>query len=159
MDKKQMKGLISRLKGSGRIWMIALLGVLGAALLLFSGGDKKESATLVSDGDLSVYSKQVEAKILELCSRVDGVKNVSVAVSFESGFEYVYATDGDKTLTVGSGSSESAVRVTEKPPAISGIGIVCTGGGDPRIQQKLINLLSAAYGISSNKIYITEAQK
>ena len=160
MAKSQLKSTLSKLGGGGRTWIIIAGALLGAALLLFGGSDKKNEALPTGDNsDLAVYGKEVEAKILELCSRVDGVKNVSVAVSFASGFEYVYATDGDKTLTVGSGSSESAVRVTEKPPEISGIGIVCTGGGDPRIQQKLINLLSAAYGISSNKIYITEAQK
>jgi stage III sporulation protein AG len=159
MVKSQGKGALSKLVGT-RVWVIALSAVLGAALLIFGGsGKKNDNAPIGETSDLAVYGKEVEGKILELCSRVDGVKNVSVAVSFASGFEYVYATDGDKTLTVGSGSSESAVRVTEKPPEISGIGIVCTGGGDPRIQQKLINLLSAAYGISSNKIYITEAQK
>jgi stage III sporulation protein AG len=160
MAKWQLKGGVSKLFGGGRTWIIIACALLGAVLLLFGDSSKNEPMIIEGEsGDLAVYGKEVEAKILELCSRVEGVKNVSVAVSFESGFEYIYATDGDKTLTVGSGSSESAVRVTEKPPTISGIGIVCTGGGDPRIQQKLINLLSAAYGISSNKIYITEAQK
>jgi stage III sporulation protein AG len=160
LNDKKTKGLLSRLKAEVKPWMFAALALVGVVLLIFGGSEKKETPTSADNGsDLVKYSKEVEAKILELCSKVEGVRNVSVAVSFESGFEYVYATDGDKTLTVGSGSNESAVRVTEKPPTISGVGIVCTGGGDPRIQQKLINLISAAYGISSNKIYITEAQK
>lgn len=160
MDGKKAQGIISRLKGGGKLWVIIAGAVLGVSLLIFGGSDKNADTRVPENqSELVEYSKEVEAKILELCSKVEGVKNVSVAVSFESGFEYVYATDGDKTLTVGSGSNESAVRVTEKPPTISGVGIVCTGGGDPRIQQKLINLISAAYGISSNKIYITEAQK
>lgn len=160
MDRKKAQGMISRLKGGGKLWVIIAGAVLGVSLLIFGGSDKNADTRVPENqSELVEYSKEVEAKILELCSKVEGVKNVSVAVSFESGFEYVYATDGDKTLTVGSGSNESAVRVTEKPPTISGVGIVCTGGGDPRIQQKLINLISAAYGISSNKIYITEAQK
>ena len=160
MDRKKAQGILSKLGGGGKLWIIIVGAVLGVSLLLFGGSDKKADVTASeNESELVEYSKEVEAKILELCSKVEGVKNVSVAVSFESGFEYVYATDGDKTLTVGSGSNESAVRVTEKPPTISGVGIVCTGGGDPRTQQKLINLISAAYGISSNKIYITEAQK
>ena len=158
MNGKNETGLLSKLKGGVKPWMIAACALIGVGLLIFGGSGGKVETKAENKSELVEYSKEVEAKILELCSRVEGVKNVSVAVSFESGFEYVYATDGDKTLTVGSGSNESAVRVTEKPPTISGVGIVCTGGGDPRIQQKLINLISAAYGISSNKIYITEAQ-
>ena len=156
------KGIVSRLRKNGKVWIIILAGLLGVMLLLFGGGvDKSDnSVKSISEEDRFVeYSDKIEAKILELCSKVEGVNNVSVAVSFESGFEYVYATDGDKTLTVGSGSSENAVQVTQKPPTISGIGIVCSGGGNPQIQQKLINLISSAFGIGSNRIYITEAQK
>ena len=153
-------GFIQKLRSLGKRWGIIACALFGVALLIYGSRDAKSTVDTNEKGsELVEYSREVESKILELCSKVEGVRNVSVAVSFESGFEYVYATDGDKTLTVGSGSNESAVRVTEKPPTISGVGIVCTGGGDPRIQQKLINLISAAYGISSNKIYITEAQK
>lgn len=159
MERKNEKNLLLKLKGKGRLWICVLGALIGISLLVWGGGDEKNADARTDSDQLSIYSKEVENKILELCSRVDGVKDVSVAVSFESGFEYVYAADGEKTLTVGSGSNESAVRVTEKPPVISGVGIVCVGGGQPRIQQKLINLISAAYGISSNKIYIVEAQK
>ena len=156
------KGIVSRLKKNGKGWIIIFAGVLGIALLLFGGDTYQADKNVNAEGEedrFVEYSEKIEAKILELCSRVEGVNNVSVAVSFESGFEYVYATDGDKTLTVGSGSSENAVQVTQKPPTISGIGIVCTGGGNPQIQQKLINLISSAFGIGSNRIYIAEAQK
>jgi len=40
-----------------------------------------------------------------------------------------------------------------------GVGIVCRGGGDPKIQRELLLLISAACGIGTNKIFITEAQK
>ena len=155
------KGIVSRLK-NGKGWIIILAGVLGIMLILFGGDTEKSDKKAEAEGEedrFVEYSDKIEAKILELCSKVEGVNNVSVAVSFENGFEYVYATDGDKTLTVGSGSSENAVQVTQKPPTISGIGIVCTGGGNPQIQQKLINLISSAFGIGSNRIYIAEAQK
>ena len=157
MNGKGEKGIFSKFKKGGRLWLIVMGGFLGVAMLLYGGTEDKKKET-EEDDRLTAYARGVEEKITELCSKVEGVKNVSVAVSFESGFEYVYATDGDKTLTVGSGASESAVRVTEKPPTISGVGVVCSGGGSPSVQKRLIELISAAYGISSNKIYITEAQ-
>ena len=106
------------------------------------------------------YRESVEKKIDALCSRVNGVSDVSVAVSLESGFEYVYAQNEAKGdyVVIGSGSSESAVRVTEIPPRIAGVGIVCKGGGNPVIQRELIRLISAAYGINSSRIYITGAK-
>ena len=158
MNGKVEKGIFSKFKKGGRLWLIVMGGFLGVAMLLYGGTEDNKKEVKDESDRLTAYARGVEEKITELCSKVEGVKNVSVAVSFESGFEYVYATDGDKTLTVGSGASESAVRVTEKPPTISGVGVVCSGGGSPSVQKRLIELISAAYGISSNKIYITEAQ-
>ena len=151
--------IFEKLKKGKRLWMI-LLGAAGVLLLLLgSGGAPMEAETDSADVRLAEYSAAVEKKLCELCSRVKGVSDVSVVVSFESGFESVYAKNEDKgdLLVVGSGSSKSAVKVTEKPPVISGIGIVCRGGGDPTVQKKLLDLISAAYGVSSSKIYIAEA--
>ena len=71
----------------------------------------------------------LELKIRTLCESVDGVSSVNVAVS----------TNGDGEII--------------------GIGIVCRGGGEPKIQRELLSLVSAACGVGSNKIFITEAQK
>lgn len=154
--------MINKLKKNAKVWIIILGALAGVVLLLIGSGDKDEPVKIDADAmALSEYAEQMEKKIYELCSNVKGVSDVSVAVSFESGFEYVYAKNDEKgdLITVGSGSSKTAVKVTEKPPTIGGIGIVCRGGGDPIIQNRLISLLSATFGVSSTKIYITEAEK
>lgn len=145
-----------------RLIFIPIGALLGIALLIFGGatdGKAKESSVVNSTVSLEQYAEGVEKKLHSLCEQVEGVSDVTAAVSFEKGFEYVYAKDDGEGnyLVIGSGSSECAVRVTEKPPTIGGIGIVCKGGGDPAVQNKLINLISAAFGVSSNKIYIAEA--
>lgn len=145
--------------------LVLLTGILlGTVLLMYgsrSGNESKLTGNGASTEEFNVYAEAIEKKIHELCERVEGVSHVSVAVSFECGFKYIYAKENndDKYLVIGSGSSESAVRVTEEPPVIGGVGIVCKGGGNPSVQNRLINLISAAFGISSNKIYITEAAK
>ena len=151
--------LLGIIKKNKRIWLILLGAAVGVLLLLGGGGDEVKK-TEKDEPMLSEYSKEVEEKIKELCSNVRGVSDVSVAVSFESGFEYVYAREDDGDLAmIGSGSAKSAVKIKEKMPVIGGIGIVCKGGGDPTVQKKLLDLISAAFGISSNKIYIAEAKK
>lgn len=154
--------MLKKLKKNAKLWVVLIGAVAGIILLVAgSGGEEKAVNTDTGEVALAEYSETVEKKIHEICSKVKGVSNVSVAVSFESGFEYVYAKnedDGD-IVVIGSGSSKNAVKVTEKPPTIGGIGIVCRGGGDPTVQNRLLNLLSAAFGINSSKIYIAEAQK
>ena len=154
--------MLERLKKKGKLWIILLGAVAGVFLLLIGNGTGDQKTIERSDTKaLEEYSQSLERKIHEICSNVKGVSDVSVAVSFESGFEYVYAQNEDEgeIVVIGSGSSKSAVKVTEKPPKIAGIGIVCRGGGDPTVQNKLIKLLSAAFNVSSNKIYIAEAKK
>ena len=160
------KGLLGKLPATkkGKLLLLLMGALLGTVLLIYgswSGNENKTAGKNESPVEFNMYAEMTEKKIHELCEKVEGVSNVSVAVSFECGFKYVYAKENndEKYLVIGSGSSESAVRVTEEPPVIGGVGTVCKGGGNPAVQNRLINLISAAFGISSNKIYITEAAK
>lgn len=153
--------------GNKKLLMMFGCGLLGVLLLLLGGGiigGSKSQSSTPERQDLTEYCAMLERGIERLCSSVAGVSDVTAAVTLKSGFEYVYATDTQsksgggheiKYITVGSGSNEGTVYITEKMPEIAGIGIVCRGGSDPAIVQKLTALICAAYGISSNKIYIT----
>lgn len=106
-----------------------------------------------------------------MCEQSYGVSDVSVAVTLESGFEYVYAVNTDKRndgdssdesyeyLVIKNGNQESTVYLKGKPPKIKGVGIVCSGGGDPNVQYNLINLISVGFDVSKNNIYVSESKK
>lgn len=157
----------------------ALLGgIVGLFLLLggnrlFSGvGGEHETATeslpptpgQVYEVSLDAYRQALEARIASICAQVAGAGEVRVIVSLEGGFEYVYATDEKNAgsgssrvyVTVGSGSGKTLVFLTEKAPTIRGIGIVCSGGGDPGVRKELTSLLCSVFGIGSNCVFITE---
>lgn len=160
------------------VWILMLAGALGICLLLIGGiggdsdekGEEEETAAHLQNSAeaLGAYTAALENKIATLCEGVRGVSGVRVAVTLSAGYEYIYAKDAELDsgesgttgsyhyLTIGSGSSESAVYLSEKPPTVGGIGIVCTGGSDPSVKRELIELVSAAFGVASNKIYITE---
>jgi stage III sporulation protein AG len=158
------------MKKSGKL-VIALVGVLLGALLLFFGnrvGKESNDPTPSAPSETpshsaEAYRAELESRAKTLCAQVAGVGEVDVLITLSGGFEYVYAADtrsaaGGMTtsyVTVGSGSGESLVYITEKPPAIVGIGVVCGGGMDPTVRQEVTALLSAAFGIGSNKIYVT----
>ena len=164
---------LTSMKKSGKL-TVAVVGILVGALLLIFGNTRFWEA----DGDRSPtdappagvvtrtteeYRADLEARMEAICSRVAGVGAVDVIVTLEGGYEYVYATDkkttvgGESTsyITVGSGDDESLVYVTERLPPILGIGVVCTGGMDPTVRREVTALLAAAFGVGSNKIYVT----
>lgn len=162
---------VKQLLKDKKILIVAAIAVVAILLLLWGGKDNTAKTPGTAESDATVqleeYREQLCRDIAKLCEKVGGVSDVTVAVSLECGFEYVYATDhksdssayGDqiqiKYITVGNGSSESAVYITEKLPRIGGIGVVCRGGSNPDTVKRLTSLLSAAYNIGSNKIYVT----
>ena len=150
-------------------WLLIIGGaLLGVFLLLYGGGafqsSKEDTLTEGSyspaEDTLTQYQAYLEARIRTLCQAVDGVEDVLVFVSFSQSFESVYATEetehGEEYVILGSGSSATALLLTQSPPRIDGIGIVCTGGGNASVRQELTSLLSATFRLSSNRIYIAE---
>lgn len=156
----------------------ALIGAaLGLFLLVgggrwFSGDSETTAATTPAEPtpgelyelSLDTYRQALETRIAAICAQVAGAGDVRVIVSLEGGFEYVYAVDEKSAsasssrvyVTVGSGSGKSLVFLTEKAPAIRGIGVVCSGGGSAVVQREITSLLCSTFGIGSHCVFVTE---
>ncbi len=162
-------------KNSGKIILIVLGAVLGLFLLIFGSYAEKEDddtdaeqakAEEYSSLDAEKYAEEAEEKIARLCERVSGVDNVSVTVTLAGGYSAVYAQNSqsgssgykNEFVLTGNGSSERALLIGYSAPQISGVGIVCSGGGSPQARGEIIALVSAAFGVSSNKIYVAEGK-
>ncbi len=153
-------------QGKKRIWIL-LGGLAGVLLLIFGSlgwGEKEQSPSLSEELtlDASAYAEAVEEEIRAICSRVRGAGSVSVAVTLKGGYRAVYATDSqsngggykNNTVLIGSGNSEGAVLVCYENPEIGGVGIVCRGATDPAVKDTIISLVSAAFDVKINKIYV-----
>ena len=149
--------------------VIILFLALGLVLLIIPE-KTRQATTLDQTARLNEYELKLEEKIQNLCENIKGVYSVKVSVYFDSGFESVYAYDEDskstsnglnsekKYVTLGSGNDETMVCLYERMPSISGVAIVCKGGGNPLIANEIISLISSAFGVPKNKIYITEGK-
>ena len=151
-----------------------IIGVIGIVVVLFAGGSDKASTNTSArndDEDLTEYAKMLEEKIKRLCEACDGVGSVTVAVMLDGGYEYEYAKNteygrnsyGDERreeyLVIGQGSGQQCVLLRRRLPEISGVGIVCRGGENDIIRERLISLVAATLNIGANKIYITSASQ
>ena len=160
-------------KRRGGKMFIALIGGLLGIFLLVSGGrsDDDKSETPQSETEqfkqkltVEEYRNAVEMRVCAIASQVAGVGNSVAVVSLEGGFEYVYATEtktssvGESVqyIVIGSGDNESLVYITERVPRICGIGLVCDGGDDAQVRREVTYLLSAAFEVPTNKIYVTQ---
>ena len=165
-----MKNETKNNKRTQKIIFIFLFVAVGIFLILFGTyAEKKDARENQSNFEDSMsaeeYAKSVEKNISELCEKINGVSDVHVVVTLEGGYNTVYAQNSQSNssgyknefVLTGSGSSERAILVGYSTPQVSGVGIVCRGGGDAHIRSEIISLVSATFGVTSNKIYVTEA--
>ncbi len=161
---------VKSLKKSGKLTVVIVGILLGVGLLLFGNRLVSRDSTPAADSTepgaevraVEEYRLALERRVADITAEVAGAGSVSVVVTLEGGYEYVYAYDkkvtvgGESTtyITVGSGDDESLVFLCERAPAIVGIGVVCSGGGNITVRQEIIALLSAAFDVPTNKIYV-----
>lgn len=157
--------IIGKLKKIKGLWLIAL-GLVAAVVLIVIGsvdytlGRPDEEEDKGPDIiDTTEYVEKLESEVAALLARVDGAGSVSVLITLESDSENVYAYDSKdgsrEYLTTGSGSSESVVLLRRMTPRLRGIAVVCGGGDNPVVQQKMISLLCSLFDLSSTKVFVS----
>ena len=113
--------------------MIVAAALVG--IMLMSGGREKQDASAEPIVIVEENVKRTEERIKSICEKVRGVGKAEVVVTLS---ESVYAF-----------SSEDGYSAE-----ICGVGIVCDGGDDPAVVNRLLSLISAACDLPTNKIYI-----
>lgn len=171
--------------------IIVIAGVLGIALIFFSGhlkssSKKREKAEFEQSGSSNStqqYVNKLESSLKEMISSIKGAGNTKVLVTLESTEETVYATEEKKNkeatedkTTDGQTSkkresddsekkyitmkdadgTERALSVTQIQPTIKGVVVVCEGGNQPEVQQKITDAVKTALNITSKKVYVTK---
>lgn len=158
---------------------VLIIGLVGIGLIvlssLFSSGESKKENMKTGEMTAEEYKTILEEDIKETVTDITGSKNVSVVITLESGIKYSYADIREETLTekkenekestdneTKSGyitvktaeGGEQALLVTTQMPKVRGVAIVCDGGDNERIAEKIQNAVMSALNISSKKVYI-----
>ena len=158
---------------------VLIIGLVGIGLIvlssLFSSGESKKENMKTGEMTAEEYKTILEEDIKETVTDITGSKNVSVVITLESGIKYSYADTREETLTekkenekestdneTKSGyitvktadGGEQALLVTTQMPKVRGVAIVCDGGDNEQIAEKIQNAVMSALNISSKKVYI-----
>lgn len=89
------------------------------------------------------YSAQLKEQLLDIVSEIDGVGEAKVFLTMDNSGENVYLTNSDtKTKSI--------------EPTVRGVVIVCEGGDDPLIIDRVLGAVTRSLSISSDKVYITK---
>lgn len=193
-DFKHLKKLFSPEKSDTRLRLILFIGLAAIVLIFLSDNfsDKTRSASAnvstktadyagyTSYGDYDKYTEQLEARLTELISAVDGAGETKVMITLECGTEYVYASQQKTTsamsensdangktsrdekrtgeenviLVDGSGGEEPLI-LKEITPTVAGVVVVCSGADDVTVRQRVTDIVTTALGTSSNRVCVT----
>ena len=163
----------SAIKGKNAAAFAAL--ALGIVLLLVSGGGRSGTGDSVSANEfdeLSAYADSLEKNLADIISDIDGTGNANVMITFDSSFESIYAynagvkgnantdsrtSEKELVLTEGNGREKNPVLVKKLCPKVKGVLVVCKGGNDERVREKIIEAATALFGITSNRVEVIGA--
>lgn len=149
----------------GTKWIVGL-GVAGMVLILLSElwpqklAATAEQAAPAQPAASDSYEQQMEQRLAQLIAQLDGAGSTQVMVTLSSEEEAVYALDtqqkGEDDLSethviLGDGT---ALRETTLTPAVSGVAVVCEGGGDVRVVARITEMLSALLDLPTNRISV-----
>jgi stage III sporulation protein AG len=113
---------------------------------MFSGisGSISNSAVIENDiGSAAKHEKQIEQELERAISAIDGVGELTIMVTLDSLSETIYSERGSGVRTV----------IT---PKVRGVAIICEGGGNIVVKQKIVELVSRVLGISTTRISVTD---
>ena len=161
-DMKKFGELIQKYK------LILLVLAVGAFLLLLPDGNGEQASESIQSGNELVFDlKELEERMENVLSKIDGAGDLSIVLTIKSGGEKIYAADteysedGDRTeervttvLVSGeSGTKEPAV-VRLEYPVFQGALVVCDGGDDPSVRLLITKAVSALTGLGADKITV-----
>ena len=112
-----------------------------------SGGDdssEKRPTDKISFESADIYAAGTEERLCAMLSEIEGVGKAKVMQSENS---YVI---------IDNGSQKEALLKKINNPAVSGVLVVCEGGDDPKVCEKVYIAVSTALNIPTNKIYVAE---
>ena len=178
MTREEEKGKLPKpLAALLRYKYVLLVAAAGVALLLWPespsaslGGSAQESAQTAGAEDAL---REMESAMEDILEKIQGVGQVDVMLTLQSGGELVLAEDSSlrysgstqspddydrssQTVTVSGDSGQDVVVTQEICPQYRGALVVCEGGGSDGVRLQVVEAVSALTGLGSDRIAVVQ---
>ena len=152
----------------GQYKYVLIVIAVGIALLLLPSGGKKRVAEEagIAGAQEDFNLEELETKLSQTLSQVEGAGQVTVTLTVKSGMEQVLASDrstsvsgdnstvDDQTVVLSTGSGEEAVLITTRYPTFQGALVVCQGADNPEIRLLITQAVASLTGLGSDRITV-----
>ncbi len=159
--KEKFKEVMEKKKSKTKL--LVAVGIIGILLILLS-----EISFPTAKKDYTSYAEQLDEKLTDIISSMEGVGKCRVMITLRSTSESIYAKNTENSQSTGSssqnseyviydgGNGDSPILLQENFPDIEGVAIVCSGGDNIAVREKIIQCVSALFNISSNRISVSK---
>ncbi len=148
--------------------LVVLAGVVLMGLPALGGVDETPDQP---EGEVAFETEELEGRLEEALSRMDGVGTAEVVLTLRSGPIQVLAQDSQSTVRADqSQSSQSTVVVNggsgvQEPvvlqqlsPQYQGALVICSGGDDPAVRLRVVEAVAALTGLGSDRISVSKGK-
>ena len=137
---EMLKKLKSLKNDKNFIRFIYIIGIVGIAFIFFSNDEE----TISSASSVSEYRQAEETRIKQMVESIEGVGTAKVMLTMENSAEQIYNQDN---------------KVKEIEPIVRGALIVCSGGNNPEVREIVLESVTKALNITTDKVCITKLKK
>lgn len=132
--KSEKSVKIILISGAAIIILIALSGLSGST-------NTSEASELFNYKRQYEYEAALEERLAKILSEIEGIGNINIMITLDSSEENQFQKSGS-----------TPTRITT--PEIRGVIVVCDGGDNILIREKVISSVSGAFGISSTRVSV-----
>ena len=151
--------------------LVVAAGVVMMALPALSGGGEATQPRQQSVQEVEFGTEELEGRLEEALSQMDGVGEAKVVLTLRSGPSQVLAQDIQRsigedqsqstqsTVVISQGSgSEEAVVLQQLSPQYQGALVVCSGGDNPAVRLRVVEAVAALTGLGADKISVSKGK-
>lgn len=170
-------------KGTKIALAIGLSAILIIFVMNMFSTEKKSPAAASEEKSSEAYTLELEKRVLQIIESIEGVGNSKILITLENGVENIYAdeqksnTDSTEDVDEQSGSKKTTEREdtentiviidndnggrepvikTKIEPRVKGVVIVCEGGDNELVKQRVTDAVTTALSIPLKKVCITK---
>ena len=165
-----------KLEGVQKLWdrykYAALVALIGAVLLLWPSGTVRTDGTSRAE---TAESGNIQAELEEILGTIQGVGQVRVMLTVDSGGERQLAQDTEltysgateapedysrrsETVLVDAGSNDEVVVTRQVYPTYRGALVVCQGGDQAAVKLAVTEAVAALTGLNADCITVAKWQ-
>ena len=170
---------IEKFTGKGKIYYYFFIGLFGVILIISGNSSEiKKEKSIDNTVFLQEYKYKLEKELTDFLGTVEGVGEVKVVISLESGQENIYAQkeksvnnvkkeygaddyannstyENEYIIMKNTGEEQPLIEKTVQPQ-VRGVAVSCTGADDVSVVLAVTNTVSVVLDVPSHKICVTK---